>query len=314
MAFASPTRQQQSYRHEAFLWHDAADFAASMVPFLSEGLDADEPTMVAVLPEHAEWLKDGLGRRSDEIEFVDMRELGRNPARIIPAWQRFLDDQSGPGRPVRGIGEPIWPGRRPEELLECQLHEALLNVAVDPELPFWLICPYDAEQLSPSVVEEAFRSHPVIVEAGSYQGSGRYAGRAHVDSMFAAELTDVEGSARAAHFTETDVSRLRRYLHLEFYVSGLPDDKADDLADVVHRLAVSSLRRGSSGGTVRVWNQPDAVVAEVVDDTRVDDPLLGRRVPLEEDHDALWLANQICDLVQLRSTDTGTAVRVHTWK
>ena len=48
------------------------------------------------------------------------------------------------GRPVRGIGEPIWPGRRPEELLECQLHEALLNVAVDPEVPFWLICPYDA--------------------------------------------------------------------------------------------------------------------------------------------------------------------------
>lgn len=314
MAFASPTRSQQSYRHEAFLWHDAADFAASLVPFLSEGLDAEEPIMVAVIPEHAKWLKDGLGRRAEHIEFVDMRELGRNPARIIPAWQQFLDDHSGAGRPVRGIGEPIWPGRRPEELLECQLHEALLNVAVDPELPFWLICPYDAEQLGPSVVEEALRSHPVVVEAGSYQGSARYAGRAHVDSMFSAELSDVDGPARAAHFTETDVSRLRTYLNLEFYVSGLSDEKAADLADVVHRLAVSSLHRGSSGGTVRVWNQPDAVVAEVVDDASVDDPLLGRRVPFEEDHDALWLANQLCDLVQLRSTDTGTSVRVHTWK
>lgn len=314
MAFASPTRPQQSYRHEAFLWHDADDFAASMVPFLTEGLDAGEPTMVAVVPEHTEWLKDGLGRRADEIEFVDMHELGRNPARIIPAWQQFLDDHSGPGRPARGIGEPIWPGRRPEELLECQLHEALLNVAVDPHLPFWLICPYDAEQLGPSVVEEAYRSHPVIVEAGSYQGSARYAGRAHVDSMFSEELSDVEGPARAAHFTGADVSRLRTYLNLEFYVSGLSDEKAADLADVVHRLAVSSLHRGSDGGTVRVWVQPDAVVAEVVDDTRVDDPLLGRRVPFEEDHDALWLANQLCDLVQLRSTSTGTAVRVHAWK
>lgn len=85
-----------------------------------------------------------------------MHELGRNPARIIPAWQRFVDGAGG--RPVRGIGEPIWPGRRAEELLECRLHGALLNVAVDPGLPFWLRCPYDTRQLSPGVVEEAFRS------------------------------------------------------------------------------------------------------------------------------------------------------------
>jgi len=314
MAFTSPHRAQQSYRHEAFLWHDASDFTASMVPFLEEGLEAGEPMMVAVIPEHTRWLRDVLGDRSDEIEFVDMSELGRNPARIIPAWQKFLDDHSGHGRPVRGIGEPIWPGRRPEELLECQLHEALLNVAVDPELPFWLICPYDAEELSEAVVEEAYRSHPVIVEAGSYQGSASYLGRAHVDSMFGSELSDLSQPARIAHFTEQDLGRLPHYLKLEFYVAGLPAERAADLADVVHRLAETSVHRGSDGGTVRIWDQPDAVVCEVVDDTVVNDLLLGRRAPLEEDRDALWLANQLCDLVQLRSTEKGTAVRVHIWK
>ena len=314
MAFVVPNRAQQSYRHEAFLWHDSVDFASSMVPFLEEGLDAGEPIMVAVIPEHTTWLKDSLGRRSDEIDFVDMSELGRNPARIIPAWQQFLDQSSGQGRPVRGIGEPIWPGRRPEELLECQLHEALLNVAVDPELPFWLICPYDAEELSDAVVEEAYRSHPVIVEAGSYQGSARYAGRAHVDSMFNSELSELSGQVRTAHFTEQDVNRLRTYLNLEFYVAGLANDKAADLAEVVQRLARSSLHRGSSGGTVQIWDQPDALVCEVADDLPVDDLLIGRRLPAEDDHDALWVANQLCDLVQLRSTEAGTAVRVHTWK
>jgi hypothetical protein len=314
MTCTSPTRAQQSYRHEAFLWHDAVDFTASMVPFLEEGLDVGEPMMVAVIPEHMRWLQDALGHRAQQIEFVDMSELGRNPARIIPAWQQFLDSHSGKGRPVRGIGEPIWPGRRPEELLECQLHEALLNVAVDPELPFWLICPYDAEELSPAVVEEAYRSHPVIVEAGSYQGSARYLGRAHVDSMFSSELSELAEPVRTAHFTTQDVGRLTPYLKLEFYVAGLAEERAADLAEVVHRLAVSSIHRGSSGGTVRLWNQPDAVVGEVVDDTVVEDLLLGRRVPFEEDHDALWVANQLCDLVQLRSTDAGTAVRVHTWK
>ena len=62
-----------------------------------------------------------------------------------------------------------------------------------PETPFWLICSYDAVTLSPAVVEEAHRSHPVIVDAGSYQRSAHYTGRAHVDEMFAAELSEPVG-------------------------------------------------------------------------------------------------------------------------
>src|SRR5215216_3426693 len=30
----APARLQQSYRHEAFLWHDASDFTAGIVPFI----------------------------------------------------------------------------------------------------------------------------------------------------------------------------------------------------------------------------------------------------------------------------------------
>ena len=122
------------------------------------------------------------------------------------------------------------------------------------------------------------------------------------------------GQTQQAHFTAHDVHRLRTYLNLEFYVAGLSEAQAADLAEVVHRLATGSLHRGAQGGTVRIWNQPDAVVCEVADDTVVEDRLLGRRIPFEEDHDALWVANQLCDLVQLRSTETGTAVRVHSWK
>ncbi len=51
-----------------------------------------------------------------------MRVLGSNPACIIPAWRRFLAEWAPDGRPVRGIGEPIWVGRSEAELTECQLH------------------------------------------------------------------------------------------------------------------------------------------------------------------------------------------------
>ena len=306
----APARSQQSYRHEAFLWHDASDFTAGIVPFITDGLEAGEPVMVAVSAQHTKWLRDALDGQAG-AEFVDIEELGRNPAQIIPAWQQFLNTRSGP---VWGIGEPIWPGRRPEELVECQLHEALLNIAIDPETPFWLICSYDAVTLSPAVVEEAHRSHPVIVDAASYRGSAHYTGHAHVEEMFAAELTELVGPPIATVFTAHNVSRLYTYIKLELYVAGLPTGAAGDLAAATQQLALNSLQRGAAEVTVQMWSQPHALICEVVDDTVVDDLMLGRRVPVDDEHDGLWRANQLCDLVQMRSSSAGTTVRLHAWK
>ena len=59
-----------------------------------------------------------------------MEVIGRNPARIIPAWRRFVADHATEdGGGMRGIGEPIWAERALDELAECQLHEWLLNLA-----------------------------------------------------------------------------------------------------------------------------------------------------------------------------------------
>src|SRR6185437_16379793 len=102
---------------------------------------------------------DGQGR---DVRFVDIREVGRNPARIIPVWRAFVDELGGDG-PVRGIGEPIWADRTPDELVECHLHESLLNVAFSDDPDFWLVCPYDDLALAPDVIEEMGRTHPAVV-------------------------------------------------------------------------------------------------------------------------------------------------------
>ena len=243
-----------------------------------------------------------------------MRELGRNPARIIPAWQQYLESHCAGGRPLRGIGEPIWAGRGLDELRECQLHEALLNVAVDPRTPFWLVCPYDTSRLDPAVIDEAHRSHPVIVEADSYRGSVGYAGRAHVDSMFAAALPTLAEEPTVISFTASDIGRLFALVALKLYVAGIPADKSADVAAAAQQLAESSVQRGAGHGTVRIWQQPNAIVCEVADVPCW--PIrwpgaerLGPASPMP-----LWFANQLCDLVQLRSAEFGTTVRVHTWR
>ena len=55
------------------------------------------------------------------------------------------------------------------------------------------------------------------------------------------------------------------------------------------------------------------LICEVRDGGRIDDPLAGRRRPsaAQVGGYGLWLANQVCDLVQLRSVPQGMVVRVH---
>ena len=273
MPAPAPARSRQSYRHEAFLWRDAAEFADGLVPFIEDGLAAGEPVMVALKPDHADWLCDRLASEASRVQFVDMARLGRNPAQIIPAWQEFLARHSGYGRPARGIGEPIWVGRRPEEMLECQLHEALLNVAVDPEIPFWLLCPYDVERLDDSVVAEAYRSHPTIVGNDSYAGSPTYGGRAHADSRFHAELPPMPGQPVEMVFTLEHIGDVFTFVTVQAAAAGLWSDTIVNLATALRRLAADGLTRGGATGTVRVWDDAPGV------DLRDPHPSAGRRSP-----------------------------------
>jgi len=70
---------------------------------------------------------------------------------------------------------------------------------------------------------------------------------------------------------------------------------------------------GGGGGTVRVWREDDALICEVNDKGRIEEPMIGRERPAltQPDGHGVWLANQLCDLVQVRAFPHGSAVRLH---
>ena len=305
----------RSYRHEAFVFRGDDQFLASTVPFITEGLEAGQPVLVAVTPARIDLLRAAMGEDAESVQFRDMTRMGHNPARIIPAWRAFVDEHAAGGGPIRGIGEPIWSARRPAELAECQLHEALLNVAVDPDTPLWLLCPYDVATLLPAVIEEAHRSHPVIVEPQSQRGSAAYLGAHHVGALFDAELptpgADVFLTRR--QFGRGDLGDLRAEVMAHATSLGVPTHRAEDLALAVHEVAANSLEHGHGFGSLDIWRQDGALLCEVRDVGRIDDPLVGRREIEWEDERGrgLWMANQLCELVQVRSFARGSAVRLH---
>ena len=79
------------------------------------GSTRGEPVLVMVGARKLELLRGALGESRRRRAFVDMEDVGRNPARIIPAWARS-SLTSGRGGGMRGIGEPIWADRRARSL------------------------------------------------------------------------------------------------------------------------------------------------------------------------------------------------------
>ena len=301
---------QHGFHHEAVLYAGEDDFAARLLPFIREGVARDESVMVATSAGKIERLRSGLNGESDSVRFVDMAELGRNPARIIPAWREFAE--AGEGRPQRGIGEPIWAGRSDAELTECHHHESLLNLAFaeGPELS--LLCPYDVEALSDEVVERAMRTHPFVDEEGS-AASEEYEGPDSAPSPFSGPLSPAPGSTASLGFDLEELEAVRTFVTSWAEEQGLERPHAQDLMLAMHELTANSVRHGGGHGTVRVWRDGDAVVGEVSDRGRMRaTPLAGRAMPDDttEGGRGLWIVNQLCDLVQIRSVPGGSVVRV----
>ncbi len=60
------------------------------------------------------------------------------------------------------------------------------------------------------------------------------------------------------------------------------------------------------------WIDDDTIVCQVRDAGRFDDPFVGRRAPTGVGYSGrgLWIANQVCDLVQIRDVPDGSIVRL----
>ena len=299
------------FRHEALLYDGDEAFLAGTVPFVRDAVAHGGAVLVALGEEKTSLLRAALGADAEPIRFAPMAELGRNPARIIPAWREFVAEHAGLDAPVRGIGEPIWPGRTPAEIEECHRHEALLNLAFAGLSDWWLLCPYDCSGLEEAVVRDAAHTHPHLVEAGATTASTAYT--APSPTLAPGEpLPEPAGDVVELRFTRHDLARIRVVVAERARAVGLDLRRASDLVLAVNELTTNSVRHAKGGGVLRLWEEDGAAVCEVRDEGRIRDPLAGRVRPVDDRPGGrgLWMVNHLCDFVQLRRLPTGNLVRV----
>lgn len=304
----------ERFRHEALLYADWSEFLAGTVPFIKDGLAKGEPVLVVESTQKIELLRTALGDDAENVLFADMAEVGANPARIIPAWEEFVHEHGAEGKRLRGIGEPIWNGRTPDEVVECQRHEALLNVAFGHGQAWWLLCPYDTSQLDDDILQEALQSHEYVMDARSQsEESSVFRGIDGSGTPFDAPLRDIQSGSRGVLFDADSLLKMRRAVSRFATSAGCSAERATQLVTAVNEIATNSVVHGGGQGALRLWREGDMVIAELRDDGRYSLPLGDRAKPggRAGDPRGLWLANQLCDLVQIRTFEDGTVVRLH---
>lgn len=306
-------RLDRVFQHEAFLYADLDEFLSGATTFIREGLACSEPTFVIVSAEKIAALRAALGGDQPGLSFADMAQVGHNPARIIPAWHDFVDAHIGPGVRLRGIGEPIGPDRRGAELVECHQHEAVLNLAFPEFLALWVLCPYDTTVLSPDVVGAARRNHPFLYERGSHSPTPDYRQVMAMRHPLGDPLDEPPEDASAMTYDPSCLTALREFVAHHARMAGLSADGEADLVLSVNEIAANSIQYAGGSGQLRIWRDGDELLCEVRDKGTITDPLVGRMAPgtSPESSRGLWVVNQLCDLVQVRSSSDGTVVRLH---
>lgn len=311
-ATAAPTACV-AFTHEAFFYDGDDEFVVGCLAFIREGLEAGDHVVVAVVPEKTEMLRAALGEQAAGVTFIDMAECGRNPARIIQVWRDLVEAAELRGARVRGIGEPIWVGRTDEEMLEAQLHEALLNTAFGDGSSLLLRCPYDVSRLAGDVVSAARATHPAVVDGTGRTASPAYCPDVLVDAAFLEPLPEPVDVEEELRYGPGDLMALRRLVADVAGRYGVRDEAAQGLVLAVREIAVNSIRHGGGAGRLRVWGDRHRVVCELSDSGRISESMVGRLRPHPdiETGRGVWLANQLCDLVQIRTSARGTVVRLH---
>lgn len=297
------------FAHPALFYRDEREYLAGVVPFVRKALAAGEPVAVAVPTENLRLLKAEIGA-GEPVRFLDMREAGRNPGRIIPGVLRAFADAQPPGTRVRIVGEPIWAGRSATEYPACVQHEALINAAFQGR-PVSILCPYDTRRLAPQAVVDAYATHPVVVDAGSgrEEHSGRYDFEA-VHARYNAPLPPAP-DVPAHAFVADVLGEIRHFATDAAARYGLVRPRLDDLALAVAELTTNSVVHGGGSGLLRVWAEDGHVVCEVRDRGHLTDLLAGRRPPSRDQHGGrgLLMVNLVADLVRVHTGPEGSTVR-----
>ncbi|GAA4958247.1 sensor histidine kinase [Actinoplanes utahensis] len=300
------------YYHEAVCFGSDEDLLAVALPFLTGGVDAGEPTVVALGSRHTELVRAALPPGLP-VTYLTGASVYARPAGAIRAYRELLAGyHAGGAAQIRIIGAV------PPEVLGVTWdwwarYESAVNHAYD-EFPLWGMCAYDTRTTSAAVLADVRRTHPRTALPG-----GRHVpNRDYTDPIpYLGERRQpvpdpVQRTTPRADLLAPTAAEARRAVR-DAGRGHLPYQEVEDLIVAVSEAVANAHRHGRGPIRVRLWCGADRIVVAVTDSgTGPKDPFAGLLPAGDGSHGGLglWIAHQSCNHVALYRDPAGFTIRL----
>jgi anti-sigma regulatory factor (Ser/Thr protein kinase) len=301
------------YFHGAAFYDSDEAFLQVTVPFLQDGLQANEPVVAAFGPRHLGLLRAVFGADSG-VRFLDGDAQYRNPAQTIRRYRELLGEYVKDGAvQIRAAGNVPHPGvGAPWEW--WARYEAAINHAYD-DFPLWSMCLYDTRTAPPTVVEQVRRAHPVLSTSAGHLPNAEYDARSAFLRGGPAEWRDPAGPA--VELVDPEPAQARAAVrHAAAASPMLTRTDLENRILAVSEVVTNAILYSRPPVHLRIWAGPDRVVVAVTDPgDGPDDPFIGL-MPINRPDPGglgglgLWLAHHGCAQVSLGRGADGFTVRL----
>jgi len=282
------------------------------VPFITEGIDAGEPSVLG-FDDHCTTLLRKHLPTSELVTFVSGGDHYATPASAISSYRKLYAREIANGaQQIRTSGQVPLDGS-PAHFRAWSRYESAVNTAYD-DFPLLSLCVYDTTTMSPEVRDVVERAHPNLqATSGVHSSSSRYQDPATF--VLPPVVPDpLEFSTPLVDISDITAARSREVIR-GIAAPHLDTVALHDLVLATSEMVTNALMHGKAPTDLKAWAQDGRVVVHVRDSGRGPVGHLTGLMPVDSEVGAglgLWLIHQLGLSVDLLPSDDGFTVRLCT--
>ena len=160
--------------HDLVTYSSDDAYLVAAVPYIREGIERGDSVLAVTPRRYADLLHDALEGEAQQVDFLDAAAWYRSLPTAASRYRDYVNERFERGAPwIRIIGEPVWTGRTGDALTEWFRYEALINVSF-ASCPASVVCTYDTRSMPEGAMENALRTHPLLMGDGDVTASPTY--------------------------------------------------------------------------------------------------------------------------------------------
>ena len=300
-----------SLTHAALLYESDDQFLDTAIPFLRQGLDSGQPTVLCLGGAERQLILDELGSAVGLTEIPAWSSS--TPFATLRSNHRLISEHTSKASShVRILGEVPYRDN-PAAWVGWIRYETAVN-QLFADLAVSMLCPYNRRMTHSTVLDDIVRSHQFLCPEGRGHRNPKFVEPTKfLDDLAARDLDPIENEPPAITLHDQRPTVSRAAVGALADAASFDPSVVEDLVLALGEVVTNAIVSGRPPVVVRVWAPPDRIVVTVEDHgPGPDDPFVGMLPATGTRYGGLGLhiVYQLCGLVTLSRHPSGFTVHL----